>query len=380
MAKTVKTFAIDEETGVLMTDQAMVEFVINDAVENLINQGVFATDDEGIFFQRQLEYIQAQSYDVLYPDLMGRSIFSLNTEGGEGINTITYRSYDKRGETAIIAGKATDLPRGDISGEEYSISVKTLGNSFGYSRQELAAAKVTGMPLEARKAEATRRSYEEKVNQLIFFGNPENKINGLFGGPQGGAGSEFPWETVAISAVAQGAAGTDTTWGGAHKTGVEIVRDLNDALNSMYIDTKKLFRPDTVLISVEKLLYLTNTPISAEFPLTSIMKWFLENNKFIKSVDQFKDINELETIYPDVVGGEGIHDFDEEGAIDPSSTAVEGFTIMASGADNARVREPFPYMHLPVQYKGLEFEINCYGRFAGIEMVRPAAFAHFTNI
>lgn len=375
MAKTVKTYAIDEESGVQLTDQAMVEFVISDAVENLINQGALLNDDEGVFFQRQLEYIQAQSYDVLYPDLMGRTIFALNSEGGEGINTITYRSYDKRGETAIIAGKATDLPRGDISGKEYSISVKTLGNAFGYSRQELAASKVTGMPLEARKAEATRRSYEEKVNQLIFFGNAENKINGLFGGPQGGAGNEFPWETVSISAVSGAAAGGNTTeWGGPDKTPLEVVKDLNDALNSMYVDTKKLFRPDTVLLSVEKLMYLINTPISAEFPLTSTMKWFLENNKFITSMDQFKDINELESIYPDVANAETIHDFH------PAGDGVEGFTIMASGESNARIREPFPYMHTPVQYKGLEFEVNCYGRFAGIEMIRPAAFQHYTNI
>lgn len=368
MAKTVKTFAIDENSGQLMTDQAQVDFVINDNTEFLINTGALLNDGEGVFFQRQLEYIQAQSFDVLYPDLMGRSCFSLNTEGGEGINTITYRSYDKRGETAIIAGKATDLPRGDISGEEYSITVKTLGNAFGYSRQELAAAKVTGMPLEARKAEATRRSYEEKVNQLIWFGNPENKINGVYGGP-----ADAPWSTVTISPVALPATGTDRTWGGADKTQDEIIKDLTDAMASMYKDTLKLFKPDMVFMSVEKKLYLENTPRTG-YTDTSILSWFLANNRFIKSESQIKDINELEGIFPDVAGGETINDFK------PDGSGVEGFTIVASGADNARIREPFPYMHLPVQYKGLEFEINCYGRFAGIEMIRPAAFQHFTNI
>ena len=368
MAKTVKTFAIDEASRTLLVDQELVDFVINDAVENLINQGVFATDDDGVFFQRQLEYIQAESFDVLYPDLMGRECFPLNTEGGEGINTITYRSYDKRGETAIIAGKATDLPRGDISGEEYSISVKTLGNAFGYSRQELAAAKVTGMPLEARKAEATRRSYEEKVNQLIWFGNAENKLHGIYGGPAGA-----PWSTVTIQAVADAAGGTGAKEWGVDKTPDEVIKDLTDACANMYQDTKKIFRPDTIFMSVEKKLYLENTPRSNTTD-TSILSWFLANNKFIKSADQIKDINELEGIFPDVAGGDTINDFD------PSGQSKEGFTVVASGAGNARIREPFPYMHLPVQYKGLEFEINCYGRFGGVEMIRPAAFQHFTNI
>jgi hypothetical protein len=368
MSKIVKVLATvsdaadaTEKSSAIIAGQTMIDFTISDEVENLINQGVFANDDEGVFFQRQLEHIQAKSYDVLYPDLMGRECFPLNTEGGEGINTITYRSYDKRGETAIIAGKATDLPRGDISGEEYSISVKTLGNAFGYSRQELAAAKVTGMPLEARKAEATRRSYEEKVNQIIWFGSPENKLHGLFDGPAGA-----PCLTVAKTELANGASGSPY-W--RNKTGAEVVKDLTDALAQMYADTKKIFRPDQILMSVEDKLYLENTPFSAQYPLTSIMKWFLENNRFIKSESQIKDINELEGIYPSTVGG----------SFDPTGGQVGGFTVMVTGEDNARVREPFPYVHLPVQYKGLEFEINCYGRFAGIEMVRPAAFQHFLN-
>ena len=358
--KTVTTFAVDD-SNVAIVGAEPVSYVITDAVEHLINNGTFLNDDEGIFFQRQLEYIQAQSFDVLYPELMGRVCFDLNTEGGEGINTITYRSYDKRGETAIIAGKATDLPRGDISGEEYSITVKTLGNAFGYSRQELAASKVTGMHLEARKAEATRKSYEEKVNQIIWFGSPENKLNGLFDGP-----ADAPCLTIQKTELANGVGGTPQ-W--RTKTGTEVVKDLTDACAQVYIDTKKIFRPDTILMSVEDKLYLENTPISDAFPLVSIMKWFLENNKFIKSESQIKDINELEGIYPTTVGG----------TFDPTGGQVGGFTVYKSGADNARIREPFPYMHLPVQYKGLEFEINCYGRFAGVEMIRPAAFQHFLN-
>ena len=363
MTKLVKVFAIDEDTRQLMVDSEKVDFVINDAVEHLINSGAFLNDDEGVFFQRQLEYIQAQSFDVLYPDLMGRTVFALNTEGGEGINTITYRSYDKRGETAIIAGKATDLPRGDISGREYSIHVKTLGNAFGYSRQELASAKVTGLPLEARKAEATRRSYEEKVNQIIWFGSAENDLHGFFGGPTGAPA--LPISKTNVAAAAGG--GNSRVWG-VDKTPDEIIADLTAACSQHYSQTLKLFRPDKILISVAKKQYLMNTPRSIHSDV-SIMDWFIKNNMFIKSKEDFLDINELAGIYN--AGG---------GAFDPAGGAGNGFTTMATGADNARIREPFPYMHLPVQYKGLEFEVNCYGRFAGVECIRPAAFQHFYGI
>lgn len=361
--KTVKAFFFDEATRLTNEKVAKVDFIINDAVEHLINTGVLLSDDEGVFFQRQLEYIQAQSYDIRYPELKGRTTFALNTEGGEGINMITYRSYDMRGETAIIAGKATDLPRGDISGKEYSITVKTLGNAFGYSRQELAAAKVTGLPLEARKAKATRRSYEEKVNQLIWFGSPDDNLHGFFNGPVGA-----PALTSSVSAVAAGAAG-GLTWR-SNKEPDEIIADLTSACVSMYEGTLMLYRPNKILISVANKQYLMNTPRN-KLNDTSIMKWFLSNNDFITSADQFVDINELKDIYPDPTDIE---------AIDGTLHGFQGFTVLSEDSENMRIREPFPYMHLPVQYRGLEFEINCYGRFAGMEMVRPEAVSHHTGI
>ena len=356
----VKAYAVDEATNLELKDQPMVDVELSDAVSVLVSNGSM-TDDEGVFFMRQLEYIQAQSYDVLYPELKGRGMFALNTEGGEGIQTITYRSYDKRGETAIIAGKATDLPRGDISGKEYSISVRTLGNAFGYSRQEIASAKVTGMPLEARKAEATRRSYEEKVNQIIFFGSPENNLHGFYDGPAGA-----PCLTATKTDVA---AGVSTTKAWATKTPDEIISDLNTGLTKMFVDTKQLFRPDKLVMSVASKKILETTPRSLQSDM-SIMNWFLANNSFIHSRDQIVDVNEVAGIYPATAAG----------VFDSTGQSSEGFTVVASGEDNMRVREPFPYMHLPVQLKGLEFEINCYGRFAGVEMIRPAAVQHWMGI
>jgi len=360
--KTVNVAILDEATR--MPTGETEEVVMTDAIEALVSQGVLVGDDAGIFFQRQLEYIQAQSYDVLYPDLMAREVFALNTEGGEGINSITYRSYDKRGETAIIAGKATDLPRGDIDGKEYTINVKTLGNAYGYSRQELAASRLTGLPLEQRKVEATRRSYEEKVNQLAWFGDANHDIHGLFGGPVAA-----PWSTVQRTVVAAAADGAFSTEWGVDKTPDEVIADLTLACTKVYVDTKKIFRPDTILISVEKKMYLMNTPRSIHSDV-SIMDWFCSNNMFITSASQFKDINELA----------GIYAANATDAFDPTGSSAEGFTVMCSGADNMRLREPFPYVHLPVQYKGLEFEVNCYGRFAGLEMVRPGSIQHFENV
>lgn len=358
MSKLVKINVIDEATK-LPTGE-MEEVMMNDATEFLVNSGAFVNDDEGIFFQRQLEYIQAQSYDVLYPELKGRTTFVNNTEGGEGINQITYRSYDKRGEAVVIAGKATDLPRADIDGKEYTIDVRTLGNSYGYSRQEMAAARLTGMPLDARKAEAARRAYEEKVNALIWFGEAKNNIGGLFGGP-----ATYPWATITNTAVAAAAGGGNSLVWGVDKTPDEVIADLTTACATMYEDTKMIHRPNKILMSPSKYMYIMNTPRSLQSDV-SILDWFLKNNEFINSREQIVPVNELVGVFGVTPG--------------PVTGDKEGFVVMEEKEDNLRTREPFPYIHLPVQYKGLEFEINCYGRFAGLEIIRPAAVALWYGI
>jgi hypothetical protein len=218
--------------------------------------------------------------------------------------------------------------------------------------------------LDARKAEATRKSYEEKVNQLIFFGSPDNNLQGFFHGPVGS-----PALTASRTAVAGSAASGATAWR-TDKTPDEIIADLTTALTAMYADTLQIFSPDMIIMSVADKKLLQNTPRSIHSDV-SILNWFVANNDFITSADQIKDVNEVAGIYPTVAN--------IANEIKPGNGSA-GFTVVASGQDNMRIREPFPYIHLPVQLKGLEFEINCYGRFAGVEMIRPAAVAHWLGI
>lgn len=68
------------------------EFELNDAITRIQDSGtVVLNDDDAVFFQRQLEFIEAQTYDTLYPELEARAAFGVDTTGGAGVNTLTYR-------------------------------------------------------------------------------------------------------------------------------------------------------------------------------------------------------------------------------------------------------------------------------------------------
>lgn len=329
------------------------EVVLSDATLKIMAdaqaQGVIMSDSDGLFFQRQLEAIETTTYDVLYPDLEARECFTTNTFGGAGVTTLTYRSYDRVGKAQVINARATDLPKSDISGKEYSISVKTIGTAYDFDIDEVAAAQVTGMPLEARRAMASRRGYEEFINDAIWYGNDD--FNGFFTPTaSGGYLDQNP--------VPAGVGG-ETEWGSGtanQKTPDEVLADLFTACNDMYSSTKKIHSPNELLLPVDKFLYIQETPRN-DVSDTTILQFFLANQKFI-TADGVKALNAIE--------GRG-------------TGGTECFIVMngktPEGTETIRIRETLPLQFLPVQLHGLVYEVPGRGRFAGLEVTYPAAIS-----
>ena len=316
--------------------------ILNDHFEKLVDADTRLSDNDGLFMQRQLEFIEAQSYDVLYPDLEARECFQTNTLGGAGVTTLTFRSYDRIGKAQVINARATDLPKSDISGKEFSVSVKSVGTSYDFDIDEIAAAQMAGMPLEARKAMASRRGYEEFINQAVWYGDSEGQFTGFFQNPE-----------IAKNPVAGAAAGGATEW--EKKTPDEVLFDLNEACGAMYAGTKKVHAPAELWLPVKKWNYIRSTPRSPNSDKT-ILQYFLDNNQFIKDQSQVKALNALE--------GQG-------------TGGKECFVIInqktPEGTNTVHIREPLPLQYMPVQIHGLVYEVPGRGRFGGLQVIYPRA-------
>lgn len=308
---------------------------------------VTLSDDDAVYFQRQLEFIEAQTYDTLYPELEARDAFGVDTTGGAGVNTLTYRSYNHYGKAKVINARATDLPKPNISGREYSIAVKSVGVSYDYDIDEVASAAYTGLPLEARKAMAATRGYEQYVNSTAWYGDADNGFVGFFQQPD-----------ITRATAAQGASGkTDFP----SKTPLEIQKDLTVAVSSMYASTLKIMRPDEIWLPVSRHQYIMNTPRS-EMSDTTILDYFVKNNEFINSRDKVKGLNAL--------AGQGVG----------GTECMVVVCRQVSGLKTFRLREPLPLQWMPVQLHGLVYEIPGRGRFAGFQVMYPAAISITSGI
>lgn len=294
-----------------------------------------------VFFARELDFVKSQSYDVEYPEFTALSLFPMSSEVDPGAETITYYSYDKVGLAKIISNYATDLPRADVKGKPTTAIIKSIGDSYGYSIQEMRASRMAGKSLDTRKAEAARYQIDYLNNKIAWNGYPETGLKGVL--------SED--NDVPLYVLANGAKGT-TSW--ADKTEDEILADITGMLKQMATVTKKVEKPDTLALSADAYIEIQNKRI--EGTATTVLKYIQDNIPDIKQIVSCPelDADSVET--------------------NPYAAASNGKAVALLFKNDARklsIENPLPFMQYPIQTQGLEVVVPCEARTAGAIIYYP---------
>ena len=294
-----------------------------------------------VFFARELDFVKSQSYDVEYPEFTALSLFPMSSEVDPGAETVTYYSYDKTGLAKIISNYATDLPRADVKGKPATAIIKSLGDSYGYSIQEMRASRMAGKSLDTRKAEAARYQIDYLNNKIAWNGDAETGLKGVLS-----TDNDVPLYTVA-----NGAKGT-TSW--ADKTEDEILADITGMLKQMATVTKKVEKPDTLALSSDAYIEIQNKRI--EGTATTVLKYIQDNIPDIKQIVSCPelDADSVET--------------------NPYAAASDGKAVALLFKNDSRklsIENPLPFMQYPIQTQGLEVVVPCEARTAGAMIYYP---------
>lgn len=297
--------------------------------------------NEGVFFARELESVKAQTYDVKYPELTATRIIPVSTAAGPGAESITYHQYDAVGFAKIIANYATDLPRVDLKGKQFTSKVKSVGDAYGYSIQDIRAARTAGKPLEQRKANAARRAIDQEINRIGYFGDENNGLNGFINHPN------ITSYTLPTDGTLNGTtAGTAAAAKFVNKTPDQVLRDLNGMSAKVLELTQNVEQPNTLLLDHVTHADLSSRPRSANSD-TTILEFFLKNSAYIKNVEIVPELNGAGT------GG------------------VNVCMMYNKNEDKLTLEIPQPFEQFPPQPKGLEFEIPCHARCGGVIVYYP---------
>lgn len=346
----MKTFKLRDGSVVTLDGLSAIavsgpdKITLDGAISIAIGTG-FIDADGAVFFQRQLEHIKAKSYDVRYPELQARTLFPVSSEAGPGVATITYRTYDQVGAAKIINAYADDLPRADVSGKETTIPVRSVGISYGYNLDEIQASQLTGASLDQRRANAARRSNEQVVNDVSFFGDAASGLPGLFTNPN-----------IPTGAVVDPGAGTEFI----NKTPDQILFDINDLFADIFETTNMVERGNTLLLPPAQWSYIMTTPRASNSD-TTIAQYVATNSPYLSSIEDIIPVNECESS-------------------NNPTLATDAMVAYDRNPDKLQLEIPVELEMLPVQQKNLEFVIPGRSRLAGLNIYYPLSLAIATGI
>lgn len=298
--------------------------------------------NESVFFARQLEFIRPKAYDIKRAKLSAMELFPVDTSTNPGAEYITYRQYDTVGIAKVIANYADDLPRADVLAKEFTSPVRGIGDSYGYSIQEIRAAQFGNVDLNSKKQAAARRAHDELINRLAWFGDTVSGLPGFL------SNSNIPGYTIPAD-------GTGSSKLFSTKTPDQIIRDMNGIVNSVFVTSKGVHRPNELWMPHAQYTFISSTPRSSTSD-TTILDYFLANNPFVQRVIPVLEL---------------------AGAL---AGPLDTMIAADNSIDNYQLNIAMLFMQHAPQQRNLEFVIPCESRFAGITIEYPLAFAKADSI
>lgn len=248
---------------------------------------------------------------------------------------MTYYSYEKTGMAAIISNYATDLPRADVKGSPTTAYVKSIGDSYGYSIQEMRASRMAGKSLDTRKAEAARYAIDRKTNEIAFAGDKEHKLMGMLS-----SDNNIPLYTLATVE-------TKTSW--KDKSAAEILADINGMFAYQSRITQDVERADTLALPPAVFIDISTRQI----PNTgyTVKRFLLENAPYLKNIITAPELSA------------------ENKATNPYGVDVA--MLYTNSADKFSLEIPMAFYQYPLQNRNLEVIVPCEERVAGIVLYYP---------
>jgi hypothetical protein len=272
-------------------------------------------------------------------------LFPVSNEGGKGVTTITYRTYDAVGSAQIINAYADDLPRSDVTGKETSVPVRSVGTSYGYNLDEIQSSQLTGASLDQRRANSGRRAIEQTVNDVAFYGDAKSGLPGLFSNPN-----------IPTGAVVNPGSGTE--W--VNKTPDEILFDVNDLFADIFETTKMVEQGNTLLLPPSQWAYIMATPRASNSD-TTIAQYLAQNSPYLSSIDDIIPVNEC-------------------AAANNVLLSTDVMVAYDRNPEKLQLEIPVELEWLPVQQKNLEFVIPGRNRLGGLNIYYPLSLAIASGI
>lgn len=280
-------------------------------------------------FERQLEDIEADidREEIADQPFADGRIVPLDIENKPWARTYTYRRVTRVGQWKLVRSYPTDIPMVNVLTQEFTNRVFKWAAGYWYSDDDIEASVKGDLNIEQEDIEAVVETGQQKLNELIAFGDRSLKMPGFLNHPD----VMYSYSPFRLD---------------SSSTGDQCLAVLNDAANAIVETTKQIEKPDTLLLPIRQFHYLSNARVGENLN-TTILKQFLDTNAYIKNI---QPLNELAG-----AGGDGLD------------------IIVSYNRNRSKVKAKI-YQELAwkeLTRKGLGYERPATMKFAGLSVRRP---------
>ena len=255
-----------------------------------IKQCHFNMDDNQMgYFARQLELIEAQALQIVYPQLKATALIPVQTYAGmdEWAKTQTYRQFNHVGKAKVIADWGQDFSQVGVNGAEYTGKFVVKGDSYEYNYEELQQSMRTNINLPNELAFAAKQAIDEAVDDHGWYGNAASGITGFLNNPD-----------VPRTDVPADGTGSSTLW--STKTGIQMYRDMVQAISDVNTISNGVESADTLILPLEQYNLIENTAYDSDNSSDSVLTVFKRNRPGIL-VDYVLQLKEAGTASKDIM-------------------------------------------------------------------------------
>lgn len=296
---------------------------------------------------RELEYVFAEVYRREFPESVGRSLVPIKPGPGPGSEAHTFTEVEHFGSAKIVANYANDFPSTEVTGKQYTQGIRSIGNSYMYSVQDLRAAALTKIHMPTEKAAAAREAMESKLDTLVLSGDSDSGLVGL-----NSASLVSNYNAVTSNATF----GANGLWSAA--TPAEVLHDVLALFKTIFAATLGTHRANTLVLDSASYNHIAFTFMTSTIGADTIV-----GNQTI-----------LQYLLANVPGLQRVlvwNRLDHAGATNKSR-------IFALDLNPSVLYQVIPqdFEQFPPQWNMLSLVVPCHMRWGGVVVPRPKAVAY----
>lgn len=315
----------------------------------------FRTRDSALaYYINQLENLDRRLYEPLVSISWGRDIklragITMSNESTSfiqsqfaGAGSLT----NTQGNMPWISAETTAIPGVSVNGKKLVKPLRLLAREVSYTSVELERSQLTGQPIDVQKLDALNVLYQMNTDQMVYVGSNDVSATGLVNDTG-----------VTATTVATGTGG-GTAWSG--KTPVEILKDVNTLLESVWSSGALAVCPSKLLLPPVQFSYLASQLISSAGNM-SILTFLKQNSISLQLNGTELDIQPVKWL---------------TGAGSNSADRMVAYTN-----DESRVRFPMvPIRRETAYYQGIRFTAPYLWAFGELEIVYPETIGYADGI